>query len=345
MTQAQTSSALIAVCQSNTVWNGVTVADDGRIFVCFPRIEGEKGISIAEIKKDGSIEPYPDANWNSWQPGNPTDHQFVRTNSLRIGPDGNLWVVDTGAPKMGEKSLSGASKLVVIDIDKNAVIRKIPLDGVMKENSFIDDLRIYGSTIYLTDAGQPGIVVMDLQSGKGRRVLEGDKSTTDAIPMIAEGKAMRTQDNKEVLIHADQLEVSPDGKYLYFQPASGPLSRIECRYLQDISLPAAQLSARVEHWFTTPTTGGTAIDAQGNIYVSDINNSRILKISPEGKESVILQDSRLIWCDALWIDKEGYLYMPVGELNRSALFQKGKSTIQFPVHIYKMQIHATPFRS
>lgn len=345
ITNEQTTKKLLTVSRSNTVWNGVTLSDDGRIFVCFPKLEGENGISIAEIKKDGNVVAYPNAAWNSWAKGKEVAHSFVRTNSLRIGPDGNLWIVDTGAPKMGDQALHGASKLVVVNIKTNKVIRTIPLDGVMKKNSFIDDLRIFGSTIFLTDAGEPALAIMDLKTGKGRRVLEGDKSTTDAIPLVAEGNIMQTKDKKEVLIHADQLEVSPDGKYLYFQPASGPMSRVECRYLTDKSLSKEQLSSHVKLWFESPTTGGTAIDQDGNIYLSDVNHSRILKIDPAGQSTIIIQDTRLAWSDALWIDKSGYLYMPAGQLNRLAPFQNGSSKVVLPVYIYKMQIDAKPFKS
>lgn len=342
---AQRNSLLIDVYHSPVPWNGVTITDGGRVFVSFPRLEGDSGMRIGEIKADGKIVPYPDASWNSWKRGEPTPAKIVRANSVRIGPDGNLWIVDTGAGALGEQPLPNASKLIVVDVQYNKVIRIIPLQPVMKPNSFIDDLRIYGSHIYLTDAGEPGLVVMDLSSGKGRRVLEDDPSVTDVIPMIAEGKVMKTTDGHDLHINADQLELSPDGRYFYFQPAAGHLARIETKYLNNPQLSNAELAAKVEKWSNTPSTGGTAIDADGNIYYSDVNHLQIVKIDPRGKSTVILKDSRLIWCDALWIDKAGYLWMPCGQLNRIGAFQGGHSRVSFPVHIYKMKIGATRFKS
>jgi sugar lactone lactonase YvrE len=346
LTHAQSKPQLIQAFKSDVVWNGVTVSDEGRVFVCFPRLEGDSGMRIGEIKPDGKIVPYPDQSWNNWKTGDQVKTKIIRANSLRIGPDGKLWIVDTGAPKLGEKALPGGCKLIEIDLTNNKVIRTILLNGVMKPNSFIDDLRLYGSTIYLTDAGEPALIVMNKETGKGRRVLENQPSVTDTIPMFAEGKVMRTNDGKDLHINADQLEVSPDGKYLYFQPASGSsLSRIETKYLNNPELSATQLSVHVVKWVQTPTTGGTAIDLEGNIYASDVNHLRIIKITPAGRTSVIIKDNRLIWCDALWIDKKGYLWMPCGQINRLAAFQNGVSQVKYPVHIYKMQIHAKPFRS
>lgn len=344
-TVKQVRSQLIPVCQSEIPWNGVTTSDNGRIFTSFPHLEGDAGIRIGEIKKDRKIVPYPDLSWNNWKAGDQTARKIVRPNALRIGPDGNLWIVDTGAPQIGSNALPGAAKLIVVNLHTNRVIRTIPLAGVMKEKSFIDDLRIYGSTIYLTDAAEPALIIMDKISGKGRRVLENDPSTTDTAPLLAEGQVMKTGDGQEVHIHADQLEISPDGKYFYFQPVSGPLSRIETKYLKNPALTDRQLAAHIMKWYKTPTTGGTAIDAAGNIYLSDVDHSQIIRIDTKGTSEVIVKDNRLIWSDALWIDKNGYLWIPSGQLNRLAVFQKGTSTIKLPVHIYKIKINAKPFKS
>jgi sugar lactone lactonase YvrE len=337
---------LISVVKSDMVWNGVTTSSDGRIFVNFPRIEGDKGMRIGEVLKDGKIIPYPNEDWNNWQSGADVNQKFVRTNSLRITADGLLWVVDTGTPSMGQNPLSGnALKLVSIEIKTNTIQQIIPLSGIAKPSTFIDDLRISGNTIYLTDAGEPALIILDKTTGKGRRVLENQPSTTDNLPIKAEEKVMKDENGNEVRIHADQLEISPDGKWLYFQPASGPLWRVETQYLNDENISEEDLASKVELFYKTPSTGGTAIDADGNIYVSDVNKSEIIKISSEGKESLVIKDKRLLWADALWIDDDGYLWIPTGQLNRLAAFQNGKSKVKFPVVIYKLKINAKPQRN
>jgi len=152
-------------------------------------------------------------------------------------------------------------------------------------------------------------------------------------------------EGKDVHIHADQLEISPDGKWFYFQPASGPLWKVETQYLNDENLTDKELSSKVSLFYNTPSTGGTAIDSKGNIYVSDINKKQIIKLSPGGKESLVIKDERLLWADALWIDDDGYLWIPTGQLNRLAAFQNGISKVEFPVVIYKLKIGAKPTRN
>ena len=89
------------------------------------------------------------------------------------------------------------------------------------------------------------------------------------------------------MINADQLEVSPDGTTFYFQACTGPLYRIATRWLDD---PGISDQDRVQHvalFADTPSTGGTAIDAAGNIYSSDTDHSRILKIAPDGTTTTL----------------------------------------------------------
>ena len=71
------------------------------------------------------------------------------------------------------------------------------------------------------------------------------------------------------------------------------MSRIETRYLDDPSLPDAMLASHVEYFADTPSTGGTAIDADGAIYVSDTDKSRILKVSPNGEISILIDEPLL----------------------------------------------------
>lgn len=85
---------LISVVKSDMVWNGATTSSDGRIFVNFPRIEGDKGMRIGEVLKNGKIIPYPNEAWNNWQSGADVNEKFVRTNSLRITSNGLLWIVE-----------------------------------------------------------------------------------------------------------------------------------------------------------------------------------------------------------------------------------------------------------
>jgi sugar lactone lactonase YvrE len=342
--QPRSTGTLETALSIDAVTNGVARTRDGRIFLALSRIDGSIGPQVVEWV-DGKARPYPEGTWNEWGEGQPTSSGFVRVNALRIGPDGDLWVVDVGAPGIGNPKLAGGPKLVRIDLASNTVRRIYDLDQTTTEKSFIDDVRFNGRYAYVTDAGAPGLIVLDLDSGVGRRALDNHPSTTAQKPLSAEGKLMHGPDGKPLYIHADQLEVSPDGRWLYYQPCSGPLYRIETRWLNDESVSEAERADHVEKFANTPSTGGTAIDAAGNIYVSDTDQLRVIKITPERKISTLIQDSRLLWVDAMWIDDTGDLWMPAAQLNRMVPFQGGTSKVDFPVHVYKLPIGQMPPRN
>ncbi|GAA4563035.1 L-dopachrome tautomerase-related protein [Micromonospora coerulea] len=334
-------SRLIPVLSADRVWTGVTTTPDGRMFVTFPSVD-RPGLQVAEAMPDGRLVPYPDAGWNRVRDDHDPDGAFVCVNGLRVGPDGRIWIVDAGAPGVGLPAVTGGGRLIVVDPATDVIIRSYDLGPALRELSYLDDVRFNRRTAYLTDAGAPAIVVLDLDSGQAHRVLDNHPSTVDQRTMYADGQVLRGQDGGELRIHADQLEVSPDGRYLYFQPCSGPLARIETRWLDDPSVPAAMLADRVETWLDTPTTGGTAIDSAGTIYLSDVEQRRILTVSPDRQVETLLADPRLIFADALWIDGSGWLWIPATQLNRTPGLAGGTQSVEYPVWIYKMRIDATP---
>ena len=340
---AQSPAPLETKVQTQLVFNGVAVTNSGRIFVPFQRQQPNMGIEVGEIL-GGSPRAYLDAGWNAWKTGGDPRHAFIGVNALRIGPDGALWIVDKGADKFGADTLPGGPKVVRIDLTTNRVTRVIDLSSVAVGKGFIDDIRFNGRHAYLTDAGRPGVIVLDLTTGHARRVLDGDPSTAAAKPLLAQGKQLTDPQGQPIVVHVDQLEVSPDGRWFYYQPCSGPMSRIETRFLDDSSISDSVLRSKVQRFADTGSTGGTAIDVAGNIYASDIDHSRILKIDPSGRITTFIQDSRLGWIDAMWIDDTGGLWLPSAQLNHTKGFNGGKDIVTYPTVIYRVAVGAKPVR-
>ncbi|MGE7418334.1 L-dopachrome tautomerase-related protein [Methylobacterium tarhaniae] len=331
----------LAFALPDAVTNGVAVTPKGRIFAALARIDGSAGPRVVEIR-DGRPVPFPDEAWNAFVDGADPTRTLIWVNSLRIGPDGDLWLVDTGSPGFGRPMRPGGCKLVQIDVAGARVRRTIPLNGVVTRKSFIDDVRFNDGLAYLTDAGAPALVVLDLATGGGRRVLEGHPSVTASRPISAEGRIVRGPDGTPVHVHADQLEVSPDGATLFYQSCTGPLWRVPTRLLDDPRTAPATLAASVEIVADTPPTGGTAIGADGTLFVSDTDTQRIVLIAPDGSTSTLIQDPRLLWVDAMWIDSRRRLWLPAAQLNRLALFQGGRSRVRFPVEVYTLQLEVGP---
>jgi sugar lactone lactonase YvrE len=338
---AEPDPRLIEAYQLDRVCTGVTTTADGWCFVSFPSAD-RPGVQVAQIAPDGSMRPYPDETWNQVREDHDPAGAFVGVNALRIGPDGHLWIVDSGAAGLGGRSVPWGPRLIVVDTGLDEVIDVYELGRVTRQDSYVDDIRFNGDLVYITDAGAPGLIVLDRASGDLRRVLDNHPGTVDRRPLSADGQILRDRHGDELRVHADQLEVSPDGEYLYFQPASGPMSRIETRWLDDATVPAGSLAERVEPWLDTPTTGGTAIDEDGVMYLGDAERRRILRIQPDRQTDTLIADPRLIWSDAMWIDGDGFLWIPAAQLNRAAGLAGGEQSIEYPVRIFKMRIGAGP---
>ena len=141
---------------------GVTVSHDQRIFVNFPRWSDDIPMSVGVLRANGSVLPFPDAAWNSWQPGDEDFvERFVAVQSV-VAVGDEIWVLDTGRPRFGQ-ILPGAPRLLKFD-GAGRLLAEYPADAVVKPNSYLNDVRFApdGSRAYMTDSGAGGLVVFDL---------------------------------------------------------------------------------------------------------------------------------------------------------------------------------------
>lgn len=338
----QQDSRLEQVATSPRVWNGITVSHDNRLFASLTQSEGA-GLQLAEVINN-QLKAFPDDSWNQWNANDP-EHHFYHVNALRIGPDGELWVMDSGNKGIGtgDQAVPGGAKLVHISLGTGKVLNSYVFKApTLQPTSYLDDVRFNGDFAYITDPGAVGLVVLNLKSGKSWRVLDNHPLSIDHQPIYADGKKLILRDGREKRVGLDQLEVSPDGKWLYYQAIPGPLARIETRYLNDSALSAAEVAKHAEKVRETWSTGGTAIDAAGNIYASDINTRSIKRIAPDGKVTTVVQDPRLVWIDAMWVS-DGALWMPSGQINRTPATTGGKpSTVEYPVKLYRLPLPIKP---
>lgn len=97
------------------------------------------------------------------------------------------------------------------------------------------------------------------------------------------------------------------------------------------------IASKVEPWADTPPTGGTAMDASGDFYFSDLATNSIKRRMPDRKITTLVQDKRH-WVDALEIDDQRRLWLPVPQLDRAAIFHRGKSQIEWPIMLFRVQL-------
>ncbi|GLQ64263.1 yellow [Gluconobacter cerinus] len=327
-------------------WNAVALGG-GHVFVAGPRWTEFSGPAVGLLTKSRKIESFPDADWNGWKPGRNATHRFVSVNALHVAPDGTLWVVDTGTPSFGGPPVPGGAKLVRIDPATGHVLRIYPLGPeIAQAGSYIDDIRFNGTHAYLTDAGKMALIVLDIETGQARRVLENDVSTRARAerPIIMDGHVVENKPHRPLLVNVDPLEVSPDGKWLYFGPLEGPWSQVPTVLLDDPNVSSADVSAAVQPWADLPPIGGSVMDAAGNLYFTNLKDSSVYRRDISGKITRLISDPRLHWADAPCLAPDGRLWLPIAQLDRLPLFHQGQSYIQQPFLLVSIDPHVTQTR-
>ncbi|WP_082652335.1 L-dopachrome tautomerase-related protein [Aureimonas sp. AU12] len=337
---------------------GVTVSEDGRIFVNFPRWTEDSPVSVAEVAKDGSITPYPNAEWNSWRNArkdemSPGDH-FVCVQSVVADGRGHLWVLDPAAPAQSLIVPQGP-KLVRIDLKTNAVVQTIAFDEtVAPQGSYLNDIRFTadGRHAFITDSGAKGaLLVVDLESGKARRLLNGHPSTQveKGVVVSTDGKALRRPDGRGVEFSADGIALSKDGAHLYWQAIKGrTLHRIPTQTLLSADVSGDEVASAVENFGENGVSDGLLIGRDsGRMYLSAVEENAVkvrdLEAGPTAQPSVLVRDERLRWPDTFGEGPDGTIYVTSSHIQDSVFFKPG-APASLPTELWKVvfETNGTP---
>lgn len=317
---------------------GVAASRSGRIFVNFPDWSDDHTISVAEIV-DGKPRPFPNEEWN--RPGASGSH-FVCVQSLYVDESDSLWILDPAAPKMKE-IVKGGPKLVKIDLVKNEVVQTIPFgEGVAPKKSYLNDVRVdtKTETAFITDSGLGAIVVVDLSTGKARRLLEGDHSTLGEkeFKLQVNGRELLAENGEPPRIHSDGIALDALHGYLYYHALTGKtLYRIKTTDLKNPRLTKDELSAKVETVTETPAPDGMIIGPDGRLYLTDIEHSAIQVLDlKENKLATVVADGRLSWPDSLAWGPDGSLYVTTSQIQNMPRFNGGNDMRTIPYHVYRV---------
>lgn len=321
---------------------GITMSKDNRLFVNFPRWSDRYRNAVVEVQNGGVTHPYPNESWNRWDgKAESAGKAFVCVQSVVVDDRNSLWVLDPAAPMLGPV-VPGGAKLVEIDLGKNQVKRIIPFGPeVAKTKSYLNDIRIdtRSNTGYMTDSGIGGIVVLDLASGRARRVLDGHPSVLadESVDIVIDGKPVRDASGKPPTFHSDGIALSPDGEHLYYQALRGAtLYRVSTRVLRDVAASPEDVAAAVQKVAATFPVDGLWMDVHSRIYLSAITKNAVVRLLPDGRTETLASDPRLAWPDTFTQGPDGAIYVTTSHIHQTPRFNKGKSTRTMPYGVLKI---------
>jgi sugar lactone lactonase YvrE len=359
---------------------GITQMPDGQLVVGYhPFYQTATSTQVAVLNADRrSTTAYPaglrqtcrNADGSFVAPVN-GKYDFCLDWVLGFHTDANaiLWILDSvkstdKADPAHPRPAALHAKLVGWNTRTNALHQVIDLDAATvtesQHNDFAVDLKrnvivIADEAIGEKSAGagvKAALVVVDLATGASRRVLQGDTSVlphTD--PIRWEAQAGVPAQSWGLRVGVDGIALDKNSDYLYFAPLSGyRMYRVHMADLVNAALTPAQLSARVEDYAAKPYNGGLTIDANGNLYLTEIGG-RSVGIIPADTRTYrrYVTDDKLIWPDGVTYNSDGYMYSGAAQLIQTGVFQSnaaptGTANNAPPYRIYRFrpEVAGTP---
>jgi len=300
--------ALREKASSERQWTGVAVSDHARLFVNYPYWAEKVPVSVAELV-DGQPIPYPSPEWND---RNKPD-SFNAVQSVVIDAKNRLWVLDTNNPQFKGVERSGPV-LFQFSLETNRKVKAFSFPaGVYRPNSYFNDLRVDAAReiIYLTDSGNGALIVLDLETGLSRRLLEGHPSVQSEVDLlVCDGRVWENS------VDADGIALSKDGEYLYYIAlTSHTLYRIRTDALSDTSLSSEELGRKVESVARVPATDGMMFDQAGNLWMGGLESNGVNMLDHDGHLVRVLQDPTIRWADSFAMDKGGTIYFTTSQIH------------------------------
>lgn len=338
---------------------GVTVSQQGRIFVCYPKWGDDVRFTVAELR-DGEAAPYPDEAFNQTDPDDPAA-ALISVQSVVVDPANRLWILDTGSP-LFQPTEYGGPKLVCVDLARDEVVHKIlfPSD-VALPTTYLNDVRFdlrrgLDGMAFITDSSQQGpngIIVVDLGTGKSWRRLNDHPSTKPEdiktfLPIV-EGRPFLVPQpdgsfKQGAGMGTDGIAISADGARLYYCPlGSRKLYSVAVDALCDRSIDdVAVASTVIDEGDRGGASDGLESDADGCVYSTNYEHNAVLRRNPAGVWETVVHDPRLLWPDTLSLATDGYLYITSNELHRMPRYHNGRDLRRKPYALFRVRVDARP---
>ncbi|MDT3282046.1 L-dopachrome tautomerase-related protein [Shewanella scandinavica] len=348
-TQTEPLAKMEVFAELDGAVGGITFTSDDRLIFSYHPFY-QPNIKVAELLADGSTKPFPNSDWQQCHdPQGKAKEPDTCLNwvlGLRTDDQDRVWLLDSGqqAPRI-------EPKLVAWDTKKNQLDRIIHLPAPVslpesQHNDFVISTR--HQAIVIADEGigtgpigeKAALVVVDLNTGKSRRLLQGDNSVMPDLqrPLIID-KDSKDRKQIEVYVGADGIALDKTQTWLYFAPMNkDKVYRVRMTDLINPSLTPAALSAKVEAYADKPDNGGLSIDEANNLYLTEVGERAIGVIPADSRQyRTYVHDERMVWPDGVSYGKQGYLYSGAAQLPLSAPLNNGKAENSPPYYIFRFK--------
>ena len=310
----------------------IAVSDTGRVFFTF-HPEARPPFNIAELIDGKAVQVSLNDDINL--------HSVL---SMRIDRQNRLWLLDYADHG------SATPQILAIDLDTMNVVHHHEFSAdIAKLGSHLNDFQVNqdGSKIYIANASilglSPSIIIYDTQSQTSRQLLLDHASVEpDFYTPNVEGEKMLMFGVFAIRPGVDSIALDRNGEWLYFAPVTDEhLHRIRTRDLNNLSLTHEQLGKKVERFGEKTMSDGITTDNAGNIYLSDMEHSAIVRIKPDRTLETLIKDPKLRWPDGFSFGLNGWLYVTSSALQEVIAKTDTHIAKHGPYQIFRVKTDST----
>ncbi|MGR9108449.1 MAG: L-dopachrome tautomerase-related protein [Gammaproteobacteria bacterium] len=325
----------------NEAPGNITVTVDGRVILSLHQFY-EPPFSVAELQKNGSLQPFPNETLNDRSTDNPGVH-LDSVLGIRSDSQGLVWMLDNGMRS------AVVPKLVAWNSRLNRLERVIELpQPVTVDGSFVNDFAIdeLRNRIYIADpanGSDAALIVVDLKTNQARRILQGHRSVIpESVDLIVDHRTpvMKGKDGTPIRprIGVNPIVLDSRDEWMYYGPMSGTsLYRIPADALARLGTNDIELAARVTRYSDKPLCDGISIDQDGNLYLGELAANAIGVIHPNRQYTRLAQSDDLAWVDSFSFGAGRNLYAVINQLHRSPVLNAGEKLPEAPYLVVQLE--------
>jgi sugar lactone lactonase YvrE len=304
-------SALEVVAELSSPPGNIAVSREGRVFISV-HPEAHPDLKVVELVQ-GQVRPFPNL---AYQNGGDL-RAFNNVLGIRLDAQNRLWTLDNGTHGLQPP------RLLAFDIDSGALVEEYTFPkNIAGLGSHLNDLQISpdGHYVYIADASffakTPALVVYDTRQHSARRLLQKHPSVTaERYTPVVQARRMEVFGLLAIRPGVDSIALDTQGEWLYYAPITNlNLYRIRTHDLQDENLSAAALAQRVETYAPKTMSDGITTDQAGNVYLSDLEHSAIVRLRADRTLETLVKTPRLRWPDGFSFGPDGWLYITCSSL-------------------------------
>jgi sugar lactone lactonase YvrE len=316
--EPEKSVVLEPVAFSDLMWTGVALSDEGRIFVNYPRFGPDLPVSVAELVQ-GLPVPYPNIELNSWTPEKDPAVYLICVQSVFIDDKDRLWILDPANPGF-QGVVPGGPKLLQVDLATNSVVQTFNFGPeIAPPNSYLNDVRIdtQREFAFMTDSGAVGaIIVLNLQTGEVRRVLNNHRTTTAEDIVLTVGGAPFMLGGQTPRLNSDGIAYDKYTDTLYYQALTGrTMYRITASSLRESGISDREIEEGISIVGKTGAADGLIVGPDGKVYISALEKDAILRTTRDGEVETVIQDPAISWPDSFSFGPDGKLYFTTARIH------------------------------